>query len=157
MENGGFDIGGNLIILIPLILIILFNIFFRRRRGERTPVEIVDSLYADVVANQQIIESFNVQWRPKKFKMGSWNRNKARLNFLAQELQTNLTHAFEIAESFNQDMDAAKKYKSSSYLSGISVEKLRGPLDRCRQGIEEWTRENKDQVATAQRRRGLFS
>ena len=58
MDNGSFeDIGRNLIILLPIILLILFNIFFRKRRGERTQPEIIISLLSEITINQQVISS----------------------------------------------------------------------------------------------------
>ena len=154
MDNGGFgDIGRNLIILIPIIILILVNAFFRKRRAERTQPEIVISLLTEVSLNQQIVEAFAQQ--TKKFRTGSWQRNKNKLDFLEQELQFALAETFSLAEEFNREIAAAKKYKSSSYLIGIPVDNLRKPLAHSRQGLEEWLQTNSDQIMTS-RRRGLF-
>ncbi len=156
MDNGGFgDIGRNLIILVPIILLILFNIFFKKRRGERTQLEIVTSLLSEIALNQQIAEAF--LQKAKKFKTGSWQRNKNKLDFLDQELQVALAKAFNMAEEFNREVDAAKKYKSSSYLEGIPVDKLKEALARSQQVLEGWFQSNKDQLTGTQGRRGLFS
>ena len=67
MDNGDFgDIGQYLIILIPIILLILFNIFFRRRKGEKTQPEIAISLLSEVAINQQIAEAFLQKAQVKK-------------------------------------------------------------------------------------------
>ena len=158
MDNGGFeDIGRNLIILLPIVLLILFNIFFRKRREDRTQPEIVISLLSEIALNQQIMEAFLQKWQSRKFRAGSWQRNKAKLDFLDQELQNTLARAFSLAEEFNQDIDSARKYKSSSYLAGISVDKLREPLTRSRQGLEEWLQSSGGQTTITTGRRGLFS
>ena len=158
MDNGGFeDIGRNLIILLPILLLILFNIFFRKRRGERTQPEIVTSLLSEIALNQQIMEAFIQKWQARKFRTDSWQRNKDKLGFLDQELQNTLARAFSLAEEFNRDIDSARKYKSSSYLAGISADKLREPLARSRQGLEEWLQSSGGQATMTTGRRGLFS
>ena len=159
MDNGDLgDIGRNLIILVPIILLLLFNIFFRRkRRGERTPTEIVFSLLSEIALNQQIVETF-LQGQPvKKFKTGSWQRNKNKLDFLEQELQVVVAKVFSMAEEFNREIDSAKKFKSSSYLIGIPADKLKEPLARSRQWLEEWLQSHSGQTQATPGRRGLFS
>ena len=150
------ELGKNLTVIIPLILLIVFQIFFRRRRAERTPQEIVTSLLTEINQNQQLMEAFLVNWQVKKFKTGSWQRNKNRLNFLDQSVQTALADAFDLAEDFNRQMASAKKHKSASYLANINMEKLREPLARSRQGLEEWLQANAGQQGLPTQRRGLF-
>lgn len=160
MDNGDLgDIGRNLIILVPLILIIVFNIFFRRKRqAEGTHPEIAMSLLSEVALNQQIAEAFLEKSRIKKFRIGSWQRNREKLDFLDEKLRDKLAKAFNMAEEVNRSLDASRKYKSSSYLEGISVDKLREPFARSRQGLEEWFQANQDQARMTPGRRGcLFS
>ncbi|GAJ17764.1 unnamed protein product, partial [marine sediment metagenome] len=85
--------------------------------------EIVTSLLSEIALNQQIMEAFLQNWQARKFKTGSWQRNKDKLGFLDQELRNTLERAFSLAEEFNRDIDSARKYKSSSYLAGISADK----------------------------------
>ena len=150
------ELGKNLTIIIPLILLIVFQIFFRRRRAERTPQEIVTSLLTEINQNQQLMEAFLVNWQVKKFKTDSWQRNKNRLNFLDQSVQTALADAFDLSEDFNRQMASAKKHKSASYLANINMEKLREPLARSRQGLEDWLQAKAGQQRLPTRRGGLF-
>ena len=135
----------NVTVILPLILLIIFKIFFRKRRAEKTVPEIVSSLLAEINQNQQLMEAFLVKWQAKKFKTGSWQRNKNRLAFLEQSAQTALADAFDMAEDFNRQIASAKKHKSASYLANINVDKLKEPLTRSRQGLEEWHQPNTDQ------------
>ncbi len=158
MENGDLgDIGRNLVLLVPIVLLILFNVFFRRRRKERTPSEIVFSLLTDVAIDQQTVEASLQGGQIKKFQAGSWQRNRGKLEFLDQKLQENLAKTFSMAEEFNRAIDAARKYKSSSYLEGISVDRLKEALAWSRQGLEEWLQSNSSQAQVPTGRRGLFS
>jgi len=136
------EIGTNAFVILAIIALLVFNIFLKRRRGERTPLEIAVSLLSEVNLNQKLVEVFQFHLRVTKFKTGSWKRNKTKLDFLDQPLQTALADAFSMAERFNQDIDAAKKHKSTTYLSGIGVDKLKEPLAKSKQGLEEWLQAN---------------
>jgi len=151
------DIGRNLIILIPLILLIVFNLFFRRRKkAEKTQPEIAMGLLSEVAVNQQIAETFLPKSQLKKFRTGSWQRNRGKLDFLDQKLREDLAKTFSMAEEFNRAIDATRKFKSSSYLEGISVDRLKESLTRSRQGLAEWFESNKDQATMASGRRGCL-
>ena len=132
------ELGKNISALIPLILVVLFQIFVRRRRTEKTTPEVVNNLLKEINHNQQLMEAFLVTWQTNKFKTDSWQRNKNRLDFLDQHVHTALTNAYDLAEEFNREITSAKKFKSSSYLANVNVDKLREPLARSRKGLEEW-------------------
>ena len=151
------DFGNILIIMIPLILIILFNVFFKKRKAEKTEPEIAMGLLSEVATNQHIADGFLGKTRVRKFRTDSWQRNKERLDFLDQTLRDELAKAFGMAEEFNRAVDATRKFKSSSYLEGIPVDKLKDSLARSRQGLEEWFELNKDQAMTTPGRRGCLS
>ena len=155
MEDFG-DFGNILIILIPLILIILFNVFFKKRKAEKTEPEIAMSLLSEVSTNQQIAEGFLGKTRVRKFRTDSWQRNKEKLDFLGQTLRDELAKTFGMAEEFNRAVDATRKFKSSSYLEGISADRLKESLVQSRQGLEEWFEANKDQAMTPPGRRGCL-
>ena len=158
MDNGGLgDLGRNLIILVPLILLIVFNIFFRRRRSEKTEPEIAIGLLSEVAINQQIADAVLQKSQVKKLRIGSWQRNRDKLGFLGQKLQEDIARTFSMAEEFNRAVDATRKFKSSSYLEGISVDKLKDGLAHSRQGLEKWFESNKDQVQTTSGRRGCLT
>ena len=103
-----------------------------------------------------VMETFLISWQTKKFKTGSWLRNRNKLEFLDQSLQNALTDAFGMAEEFNREIGSAKKHKSSSYLANINVEKLRGPLARSQRGLEEWLKASTGQKDMPDGERGLF-
>ena len=154
MDNS--DFGNILIILIPIILIILFNVFFRRRKAEKTQPEIAMSLLSEVVTNQQIAEAVTKTTQIRKFRTDSWQRNREKLDFLDEKLRDELAKAFNMAEEFNRAVDATRKFKSSSYLEGISVDRLKESFTRSRQGLEGWFELNKDQAMTMPGRRGCL-
>jgi hypothetical protein len=143
--------------LIPLIIVIALSFIMRRRKPvENTPQDIVSSLLMDVMANQQALEKFDTQRRPKKLKMGSWQRNSEKLDFLEPPLRTTVSETFKQVEDFNLRVESAKMYKSSSYLFGVNIERLQEPLDKSREGLEEWLKANMEQVGPGAGRQGCM-
>lgn len=147
----------NILLFVALGVIIVVNIFVRRRKAGSSPLGMVVSLFSDVNKNQKLVENFSFQGKGvKRFKTGSWMRNKNKINFLPQQLQNTLAKAFEMAEEFNARIDSAKKYGSSSYMAGIDVGKLKEPLAQSKQELQEWFRENASKPEYTPKRRGLF-
>lgn len=152
-----FGEGSQWAILIPIIILIVLSFVMRRRRpAEKTDPEIAGSLFLDVNENLKLAESFSFQRRPKKFRTGSWQRNSEKVDFLDASLRSSLADAFGLAEDFNQEIESAKKYKSSIYLSGVDVHKLEEPLTKSKQGLEEWLKANIQQAGPDAGRRGCL-
>lgn len=157
-ETCAFDTaGGQWQWLIPLIIIIVLSFVMRRRRpAEKTPQDIASSLLMDVVANQRALEKFETQKRPKKLRLGSWQRNSEKIDFLEPSLRSTLAEAFRQIEDFNLRVESAKMYKSTSYLFGVNIERLEGPLTKSREGLEEWLRANIEQAGPGAGRQGCM-
>ncbi len=143
--------------LIPLIIVIVLTFVMRRHKpAEKTPQDIAASLLTDVMANQRTLERFESQGRPKKLKLGSWQRNSEKIGFLDQELRDTLSETFRQIEDFNLRVESAKMYKSNSYLFGINVERLQKPLEKSRAGLEEWLKANIEQAGPGAGRQGCL-
>lgn len=151
------DIIGNIIVIVAIILFMLGSIYLRRRTATgKTEPETVASLLSEVEQNLKLVDAFSFRLKTKKFKTGSWNRNKARLDFLDQDSQSALARAFGIAEESNQKIDDAKKHKSSSYLASIELDKLKDTMTKSKQELERWLQENKDKTEMFPKRHGVF-
>jgi hypothetical protein len=138
------EIGKILSYLIPVAVFIVFNIFFRKQQEQKRRLEAVKGLIAEIDKNQKLTEAFLLQWKFQKFKTGNWKRHKNKLDYIDQSLRATLASTYEIAEGFNKEIELAKQQKSVSYLAGIRVDRLREPLAKSRQGLEEWYALNKD-------------
>ena len=133
------DIGANIPTILTVVGLILLQFFLRRRRKpEVTHREIAQGLLTEVRLDQALVESFHLRRKPKKFEAVSWQLNKTKLDFLDQPLQVALSDAFTTIEDFNRQIDAAKKHKSASYMINVDVGKIKGPLSKSKQGLEEW-------------------
>ena len=132
------DIGKSLTYLIPIIIIVLTNVVFKKHKQQQTKLKVVRSLLSEIDFDQKLIEAFSLKWQIRKFKTDTWKRNKDKMDYIDPALRYVLADAFEIAEEFNREVDAAKKHESTSYLAGIRVERLAKPLARSKQGLEEW-------------------
>jgi len=143
--------------LIPLIIVIALSFIMRRRKpAEKTPQDVASSLLMDVIANQRALEKFDTQTRPKKLKLGSWQRNSEKLDFLEPSLRSTLSNTFRQIEDFNLRVESAKMYKSTSYLFGVNIERLQEPLDKSREGLEEWLKANIEQAGPGAGRQGCM-
>ena len=135
-----FDaISENIPIIVLIVgLIALQFIVGRRRKPESTRQQIIQDLLLEVRLNQAMLESYHQRLKPKKFEVNDWKRSKDKLDFLGQSLQRSLSDAYMIIEDFNHQIDEAKKYKSASYMASVNTDKLKEPLAKCRQGLQEW-------------------
>ncbi len=155
MDSDGTGI--NIIVILVLVLLVAANIFLRNRKTEKTPLGMIASLLSEVAKNQKLTEGFNFQRGGKKFKTGSWKRNKNKIDFLPLELKNTLAKAFDMTEEVNERIDAARKFGSDSYMAGIDVDKLKEPLAKSKQELQEWFQENMGKPEYAPtKRRGLF-
>ncbi|MFC1943075.1 hypothetical protein ACFLWO_00625 [Chloroflexota bacterium] len=133
------DISENIPIIVMIVGLVVLQLFLRRRRKpEITHQEIARSLLSEVRLNQALAETFSLRQKPKKFETVSWQINKAKLDFLDESLQGDLSHTFMMVEDSNRQIDAAKKYKSASYLVGIDAGKVKDLLTKSREGLEKW-------------------
>ena len=137
------DIGQVLTYLVPVIAFIVINIFFRKQQEQKRQQQAVRGLLSEIDYNQKLMEAFLFKWQAKKFKTGTWKRNRDKMDYIDQSLRNTLAGAYEIAEEFNNEIDAAKKHKSPGYLAGIQLDRLKEPLARSKQVLEEWLELNK--------------
>ncbi len=137
------DIGQVLTYLAPVLIFVVINVFFRKQQQQKRQQQAVRGLLSEIDYNQKLMEAFLFKWQAKKFKTGVWKRNKDKMDYIDQSLRNTLAGAYAIAEEFNGEIETAKKHKSSSYLAGIQVDRLKEPLARSKQGLEEWLELNK--------------
>ncbi len=143
MDFDWSEIGKVLSYLIPLIMFILFNVVFRKHGEKRRRLSVVKSLLSEIEYNSNLVDSFSMQSQMKNFKTATWKRNREKMDYIDQSLYSTLADAYEIADGFNREIDAAKKHKSTSYIAGIDVSRLIKPLAKSKQGLEEWIELNK--------------
>jgi len=137
------SISDNLPLLIGILAVIVMQVLLRRgKKSEKTNQEIVHSLLAETNLNHAALEVFLTRDDPKRLTVASWQRNKNKLGFFDQSLQTVLTDAFMLADEFNQQLSVAKKYKSSSYLATVNTRRLKETLIKSREGLEQWLLKN---------------
>ena len=153
-----FDaISDNLPFFLLIIGLILLQFFLRRRgKPEATYRDIVQNLLTEVKLNQALVETFSLRQKPKKFEITSWQLAKNKLDFLDHPLQISLTDAFTIIQDFNQQIEATKKHKSASYMANVDADKLKEPLSKSKQGLEEWLKSKIAKKDTPAKRPGIF-
>ena len=148
--------GMTIVLVVLMVGLLVANVYFGKRKAEKTLLGKVVSVLSDIRYNQRVIETFGFHWRTKRLKAGGWRRNSAKIGFLPEELWISLDKIFDMVDDFNQRIDTAKKYKSDSYMAGIDVDKLKAPLDKVAGRLGEWVQANMSNPEYAPKRRGLF-
>jgi len=143
MDFDWSEIGKVLSYLVPLIIFILFNVVFKKHREKQRQLGVVKSLLSEIEYNSNLVDSFSMRSQMKNFKTATWKRNREKMDYIDQSLYSTLADAYEIADGFNREIDAAKKHKSASYIAGIDVSRLTKPLAKSKQGLKEWLELNK--------------
>ena len=146
----------NIMLGILIAVLLVFNFFVRKRKTDKTPLGMAVSIFTELKQNQKLVETFSFHWKVGRFKTGSWKRNSAKIDFIPFEIRTTLSKAFDMLEDFNQRIDAAKRYKSDSYMAAIDVDKLKAPLAESMQQLQVWVQENANNPEYLPKRRGLF-
>lgn len=155
MDSGG--ISTNFIVIAALVLLMAVNFYMRKRRGDKTALGMVAGIIGDIRYNAKLTDSFTFHRGIKKFRTGGWKKGKDKVDFLPQEMMSNLSKVFEMTEDFNQRIDSAKKFGSDSYLAGIDVDKMKAPLAKSDEELTLWFQENMNNPEYAPpKRRGLF-
>ena len=57
------ETGINIILGILVFVVMIANIFFRKRKTEKTPIGMIASLLSEVKQNQKLVEAFSFHWR----------------------------------------------------------------------------------------------
>jgi hypothetical protein len=136
--------------LIPVILFLVFNVLLKKQQEQKRRVTAVKSLVLEIEHNQKLMESFSMEWKIKKFKTTTWEKNKDKMDYLEDKgLYSTLIDTYEITNEFNREMVMAKEYGSTSYLAGIKLDRLRDPLLRSINGLQEWLELNKNKKSVS--------
>lgn len=150
------ETGTNIIFGIVIVLFLVLNVYVRSRRTAKTPLGRVIKILAEINYNKKLVENFSFHRGIGKFKTGAWKRNNDKIDFVPQQLRMTLSQTFEMSAEVNERINAARKYKSDSYMAGIDVDKLKAPLAKSQQQLQEWLQANAQNPAYMPKRRGLF-
>ncbi len=149
------EIGRILSYMAPVVIFLLINVIFKKQQEQKRKQTVIRRLLSEANYNQKLIEASSFQWQMKKFKTGTWKSNRGKMDYVSPGLLSALADAHEVAEEFNRAIDEAKKHKSASYMATIRMDRLREPLIRSEQGLEEWLRENTGKKETPKGHPGL--
>jgi hypothetical protein len=143
MDSDWGEVGKVISYIIPAILFVLFNVMFKKKREQQRRLEVVKNLISEIDYNSRVAESLALRSQIKKFKTAAWKRNKEKIEYIDEKLQSILANAYDIADELNRHIDKAKEFKSTSYMIGIDTNRLIEPLIKSKQGLEDWMELNK--------------
>ena len=146
----------NVLIGVALVLLLGLSVLLQIFRTQRAPLGRVVGILSSIMKNEKYVENFSFQRSIGKLKAGAWKKNKNKINFLPQEMLTSLSKLFEMVEEVNERIDAAIKFKSDSYMAGIDISKLKEPLARNKEQLQEWVQANMNNPEYLPKKRSLF-
>jgi hypothetical protein len=132
------NLGGNIILIIAILAIVVLFSLIRRRSPERGRPQVVRDLLSEVRINEALVETFHQRPKPRRFETSIWQLNRKKLDFFEESLQADLNSAFTLAEDFNGQLKAAKKAKSADFKLNFDPEKMKESLARSKKGLEDW-------------------
>ena len=151
------DTGSTVLLVVVLVLLMAFSMGLQFLRTRRAPLGRAVSILTDLNHNAKQCESTTYNRRIGRLKTGSWDRNRDRVPFLPEELRQELVTVFEQIDQVNERIDAAIRFKSDSYMESISLDKLKTPLNTCRDQLKEWVTANMSNPDyLPKKRRSLF-
>ena len=141
------------LIIVLFIGVLILNYWVRIRRQLKSPLGMATLILANINYNERRVENFGFHRGAGKMKTGAWKKNKNKVDFLPQELQMSLSQLFDMVEEVNDRIDAARSFKSDSYMSGIDVSKLKAPLAENKERLYDWIQDNMNNPAYQPKRR----
>ena len=152
------ETGINIIIGVVVLLFLGLNIYVKSRRSLKSPLGRVALILTNINHNVNLVENFSFHHGVGKMRTNAWQKNEDKIDLLPQELRMALSQVFEMCEEVNGRIDAARKFKSDSYMAGIDISKLKAPLADSQKQLQEWLQANmQNPEYQPKRRRGLFS
>jgi hypothetical protein len=133
--NFGTDL---LPILIVIVVVLVLWVIFRRRKSFAAPqVRIVNDLLSDTRINLRLVEVMINGEQIKHFCLNGWNMNKGNTGFLRKSLQEALTETYELAESYNRQVQESRE-KGGGYIGTVDTERMVQRLYQVKSGLEDW-------------------
>jgi len=133
------DFSDNIPVIITIVVLIVMQFFLRRKRSPAmSNLGIVQGLLSETRLNLRLAEVFSYSRPGKKFMTTTWKLYQNKLEFMDQRLRANVSDTFILLEDYNGQISSAKKFKSTSYLSSIDVDRLEELLAETQEGLEQW-------------------
>lgn len=143
---------------LALLAALGLNIYVRIRRQFKSPLGKAALIAMDMNRSNKVIENLDQSRGVPALKTGNWKKHKDKIDFLPHELRMELGQVFEMLKEVEEMLNAARRFKSSSYLSGIDVSNIKEPLQKAREHLQDWIQENMNNPEyQPKKRRSLLS
>lgn len=116
----------------------------------------VVGIASSVRHNEKLCENYSEDRSVGRFKTSAWDKHKESVDFLPEELLTELSAVFESITELNVTIDTARRLGSTGYISGADAEKLKAPLASCKEKLQEWVYANMNNPDYLPKKRSLF-
>jgi len=145
-----------ILIGVALVLVLVLAVVLQGWRTRRAPIGKVVGIASDVRHNEKMCQNYDEGHVPGRFRTGAWDKHREKVDFLPDELRSNLTDLFEQVSELNVTIDTARKLGSTGYISPGDVERLQAPLTSCMEKLQEWVYANMNNPAYLPKKHGIF-
>ena len=150
------DLGSTILIGVAMVLLLGLSVVLQGFRTKRSPIGKVVGIASSVKNNEELCNSFSENRSVGKFKTSAWDKNKESVDFLPEELRTELSDVFESITELNVTIDTARSLGSTGSVSASDVEKLKEPLVSCKEKLQEWVYANMNNPEYLPKKRSIF-
>jgi hypothetical protein len=150
------NINSTLLIIIAMVLLLALSMAIQFFRTRKAPMGRVIGIFNNVKYNEKLSQNFRYSRSVGRFKTGAWDKYRDAIGFLPEELRAELSKVFEKIAEINGRIDAARKFKSDSYMAAVEADALIAPLASCREQLQKWIYANVNNPEYLPKRRSLF-
>lgn len=149
-------VGSTVLFGVVMFLLLGMAVGIQIWRTRRAPLGKVVSILSSIRYNQKLCANFSYHRSVGRMKAKAWEKHRDRVTFLPDELYDELSKLFDKVAEINENIDAAIKHQSDSYMSAVDVDRLEAPLETCREQLQAWIYENMNNPAYLPKKRSLF-
>lgn len=148
-----------LIIIILIIVLGLFigtNVVLQIIRLRKSQLGKILRIFNNLKYNEKLSRKIERARDSHRFKTGGWEKNREQLDFLPEELRTDLEKVFKAVTDVNRRIEAGGDIRAGFSMVSGDVEKLQMPITETRATLEKWVYANMNNPEFAPKRRGWF-
>ncbi|MCK4863695.1 MAG: hypothetical protein KAS25_05320 [Dehalococcoidales bacterium] len=150
------ELSSTIIIGVALVLLMVLSVFLQGFRTRRSPIGKVVGIASSVRHNENLCENHSENRSIGRFKTSAWDKHRESVDFLPEELRTELSNVFESITELNVTIDTSRRLGSTGYVSAADIERLKAPLASCKDKLQEWVYANMNNPEYLPKKRSIF-
>ena len=131
-----------IVAIVILSGLIITTFIVQTARTKRAPLGRVLDLYREVKYNENVARRFGYRGKVRRFRTEAWMRHKWDVDFLAEELRTQMAQAYEDIARLNEIIDASIERHQESHLNTVNTAPVQERLRPLLSQLDMWIKTN---------------